>query len=304
LKNTGQRAGVLYALVAYSCWGLFPLYWKLLAQVPALQILGHRLLWSAVLVLGLVVGQQRWPEFQKLLAQRKSALGLLGSASILAVNWGIYIYGVNSNQVVETSLGYFMNPMVNVLLGVVVLRERLAWGQWLAVALAASGVGYAVAAMGRVPWLALALAVSFGFYGLLRKLIVVPPLLGLALETSWLAPLALIYLLLQPQPYFGQQLAPTLLLLGAGIVTALPLFCFSAAAQRLPLSTMGFFQYLAPSLQLLLGVFLYREPFTRQHIVLFGCIWSALLVYTAVTLGQRRSPEKKTNQPPESDTDR
>jgi chloramphenicol-sensitive protein RarD len=293
---TPNRLGVLYAILAYSSWGLFPVYWKLLQKVSAVEILCHRLVWSAVLLLAIVIGQQRLPELKQLLTKPKYALALLGSASILAVNWGIYIYGVNSDRVVETSLGYFMNPMVNVLLGVVVLRERLRWGQWLAVTLAASGVSYAVYAMGQVPWIALSLALSFGIYGLMRKLIIVPPLLGLALETSWLAPVALVYLLWQPNPFSVHQPSLGLLLLGAGVVTSLPLFCFSSAAQRLPLSTMGFFQYIAPSLQLMLGVLLYHEPFTRQHLILFGCIWSALLVYTVVTL--RAHPKASTAENP------
>jgi chloramphenicol-sensitive protein RarD len=290
-----NRLGVLYAILAYSCWGLFPLYWKLLKQVPPVEILSHRLLWSAVLVLGILVGQQRLRELLKLVARPKQAFALLGSASILAVNWGIYIYGVNSGRVVETSLGYFMNPIVNVLLGVVVLRERLHWGQWLAVLLAAAGVSYSVWGAGQMPWIALSLAISFGIYGLLRKLIVVPPLLGLALETSWLTPVALGYLLLQPDQQFGRQPIPTLLLLGAGVVTSLPLFCFSSAAQRLPLSTMGFFQYIAPSLQLLLGVWVYGEPFTRSSLVVFSCIWSALLLFTLVAIFKmpKTSPAEK-----------
>jgi chloramphenicol-sensitive protein RarD len=201
----------------------------------------------------------------------------------------------NSGRVVETSLGYFMNPIVNVLLGVVVLRERLHWGQWLAVLLAAAGVSYSVWGAGQMPWIALSLAISFGIYGLLRKLIVVPPLLGLALETSWLTPVALGYLLLQPDQQFGRQPIPTLLLLGAGVVTSLPLFCFSSAAQRLPLSTMGFFQYIAPSLQLLLGVWVYGEPFTRSSLVVFSCIWSALLLFTLVAIFKmpKTSPAEK-----------
>jgi chloramphenicol-sensitive protein RarD len=292
-----NRLGVFYAILAYSCWGLFPLYWKLLKQVPPVEILSHRLIWSAVLVVGILVGQQRFRELLKLCARPKHAVALLGSASILAVNWGIYIYGVNSGRVVETSLGYFMNPIVNVLLGVVVLRERLHWGQWLAVLLAAAGVSYSVWGKGQIPWIALSLAISFGIYGLLRKLIVVPPLLGLALETSWLTPLALVYLLLQPHQQFGREPVPTLLLLGAGVVTSLPLFCFGSAAQRLPLSTMGFFQYIAPSLQLLLGVWVYGEPFTHDSLVVFSCIWSALLLFTLVAIFKKpkAAPIRKTS---------
>ncbi len=286
---SAQRLGILYAILAYGSWGLFPIYWKLLGSVPALEILSHRMIWSGVLLLGILVIQNRGPDLLKLLRQPRRSLPLLASASILGFNWGLYIYGVNSDRVIETSLGYFINPLVCVLLGVIVLRERLQWGQWLAVLLAASGVGYSILAVGQVPWIALGLAFSFGLYGLLRKVIVVQPLMGLTVETCLLTPVAATYLLLQNNNHFGQSADITLLLIGCGVVTSFPLFCFNSAAQQLRLSTMGFFQYIAPSLQLLLGIWAFHEPFTSTNMIVFGLIWTALALYSGVSLLQRRA---------------
>jgi chloramphenicol-sensitive protein RarD len=285
-----QRLGVLYAILAYGSWGLFPVYWKLLGSVPALEILCHRMMWSGVLLLGILILRQGWQDLKALLSQPKRSLPLLGTASILAFNWGLYIYGVNSDRVVETSLGYFINPLVSVLLGVIILGERLRWGQWLAVLLAALGVSYSIVAAGQVPWIALGLAWSFGIYGLLRKIIVVPPFLGLTVETCLLTPVAMGYLLWHQGDRFGQSVPITLLLIGCGVVTSFPLFCFNSAAKQLQLSTMGFLQYLAPSLQLLLGVGLYHEPFTQTHFIVFGLIWTALALYSGVSLINRKAP--------------
>jgi chloramphenicol-sensitive protein RarD len=283
-----QRLGILYAILAYSFWGLLPVYWKLLGSVPALEILSHRMIWSGLLLLGILLIQSRGTDLLKLLRQPKRSLPLLASASLLAFNWGLYIYGVNSDRVIETSLGYFINPLVCVLLGVIVLHERLQWGQWLAVFLAASGVGYSVFAVGEVPWIALGLAFSFGLYGLLRKVIVVQPLMGLTVETCLLTPVAATYLLWHGDNQFGQSASVTLLLIGCGVVTSFPLFCFNSAAQQLRLSTMGFFQYIAPSLQLLLGIWAFHEPFTSTNMIVFGLIWTALALYSGVSFLNRK----------------
>ncbi|NJM66085.1 MAG: EamA family transporter RarD [Acaryochloris sp. RU_4_1] len=281
---TSQRLGIVYAILAYGTWGFFPVYWKLLGSVSALEILSHRMMWSGLLLLGILLIQKRWQDLSKLLSQPRQFLPLLGSASILAFNWGLYIYGVNSDRVIETSLGYFINPLISVLLGVIVLGERLQWGQWLAVLLAAAGVSYSVFAVGQVPWIALGLACSFGIYGLLRKVIVVQPLLGLAVETCLLTPVAMTYLLFHSSDRFGQSATITLLLIGCGVVTSFPLFCFNTAAQQLQLSTMGFLQYIAPSLQLGLGIWLYAEPFTTTNLIVFSCIWTALGLYSGISL--------------------
>ncbi|MGB0564279.1 MAG: EamA family transporter RarD [Spirulinaceae cyanobacterium] len=275
--------GIFYALLAYGSWGLLPIYWKLFGDVPAVEVLSHRMIWSLVFLLGLLLGQQRLDELKAVVRSPPRLRVLLLTATLIAFNWGIYIYGVNSDRVVETSLGYYINPLVTVLLGTVILRERLNRLQWLAVGLATVGVVHFVWDLGQVPWIALGLALSFAFYGLLRKVTAVTPLVGLAVETLTIAPLLLIlvgYWQVQGVGHFGRTLPLTLLFMGAGIVTSLPLLWFNNAAQRLPLSAMGFFQYIAPSLALLLGVFRYQEPFTPTHALTFGCIWLALGLYS------------------------
>lgn len=282
-----SQSGALYAVLAYFAWGLFPIYWKLFGQIPAIEVLSHRVLWSLVFLLGVLAIQQRGKEFIYLWRTPRKVFTLLLTALLLSVNWGLYIYGVNTDRVVETSLGYFINPLVSVLLGFVVLKERLHWGQQVAVALAVVGVTSFVWQLGTVPWIALSLAFSFAMYGLLRKIVPVAPLVGLAVETLWMAPIALLvagYGTATGTGHFMMSSWLTLLFVGAGVVTSLPLLWFNNAAKRLKLSTLGFFQYLAPTLQLLIGVLLYHEPFTRTHAATFGCIWLALLIYTTTSL--------------------
>ncbi|MDX2229605.1 MAG: EamA family transporter RarD [Leptolyngbyaceae cyanobacterium bins.349] len=284
---TLSQSGAFFAFLAYAAWGLFPIYWKFFGPIPAIEVLSHRIIWSMVFLLGILTWQHRGAEFRQLWRTPRKLGWLLLTASLLTVNWGLYIYGVNSDRVVETSLGYFINPLVNVLLGFVVLKERLHWGQRVAVVLATMGVAYFIWQLGTVPWIALSLAVSFALYGLLRKIVLVAPMVGLAIETLWLTPLACLFLtygLITGTGHFTATPHITLLLIGAGVVTSLPLLWFNNAAKRLRLSTLGFFQYLAPTLQLLLGVFLYHEPFTRTHVITFGCIWLALLTYSITSL--------------------
>lgn len=236
---------------------------------------------------GLLLLQRRKTEIRQLWQSPRRVAILLLTASLLTFNWGLYIYGVNTDRVVETSLGYFINPLVNVLLGFLFLKERLRQGQKIAVLLASLGVAYFIWQFGQVPWIALALAFSFAFYGLLRKMVAVAPLLGLAVETLLVTPVAIIfvgYWAAIDVGHFGVDSRLTLLLIGAGIVTSMPLLWFNNAAKRLRLSTLGFFQYLAPSVQLMLGVFLYHEPFTPTHAVTFGFIWLALMIYSVTSL--------------------
>jgi chloramphenicol-sensitive protein RarD len=290
---TPNHLGVLYALLAYGSWGLVPLYWKHFGTVPALEILGHRMVWSSLLLVMALAVQQNLPELKKLLVSPRRWLPLLLTSAILSLNWGLYIYGVSTSRIVETSLGYFINPLVNVLLGVLILKERLTWGQKGAVFLAALGVLNSVLMLGQIPWLALTLAVSFGFYGLLRKLIPVSPLVGLTMETCLLTPVAIAYLVFlntQHASHFAQNPTLALLFIGGGVVTSLPLLWFNNAAQRLRLSTLGFFQYLAPSLQLGIGVLVYHEPFTQAHLATFGLIWAALALYSVTSVLQNKAP--------------
>ncbi len=291
-SGQSERSGILFALLAYGSWGLFPLYWKQLNTVPALEILSHRMAWSLVLLLMLLGALGRWKTLRGLLRSRRSLAMLLASAAILACNWGIYIYGVNSDRVVETSLGYFINPLVTVLLGFLFLGERLGRWKQVAVAIAVVGVGGFILHSGQVPWLALFLALSFALYGLLRKVANVDPMAGLAVETMLLTPVAIAFLVYQHGNgvgSFGTSGWLTLLLAGCGVVTSMPLLWFNHAAKRLSLATLGFFQYVAPSLQFLLGVFLYREPFTQAYQIMFGFIWTALLMYSLSSWWERRA---------------
>jgi len=289
-SQSSASAGSLYALLAYGAWGLLPIYWKFFQQSSPVEVLSHRMIWSLVFLGGILLVQQRQAEVRALLKSPQNLRLLLVTALLLTGNWGLYIYGVNSDRVVETSLGYFINPLVSVLLGFLFLRERLHRGQQAAVLLAAIGGGYFVWQLGAVPWIALGLAFTFAFYGLLRKIVVVAPMVGLAIETLLITPVALtlvVYWQASGVGHFGETLPLSLLFIGAGVMTSLPLLWFNNAAKRLRLSTLGFFQYLAPSLQLMLGVFLYGEPFTPTHAVTFGCIWLALLVYSTTSWWQR-----------------
>ena len=274
-------------MLAYSTWGLLPIYWKMFGTTPAIEVLSHRMIWSAVFLSGILLVQRRLDDLLAMLRLPRQVLVLLLTASLLSFNWGLYIYGVNSDRVVEASLGYYINPLVTVLLGFVFLKERLYRGQQVAVALAVVGVGYFIWRLGTVPWIALALAISFAFYGLLRKVVPVAPLVGLAVETLLITPITLLFVVwlgVTGQGRFGESLPMTLLFIGAGVATSMPLLWFNNAAKRLKLATLGFFQYLAPSLSLLLGVFVYGEPFTPVHAVTFGCIWTALLLYSVTAL--------------------
>jgi chloramphenicol-sensitive protein RarD len=279
--------GIIYAILAYSAWGLLPIYWKLFGQTPAVEVLSHRIIWSMVFLTGLLFLRHRNAELTQLWRSPRQLGILLTTALLLTFNWGLYIYAVNSDRVIETSLGYYINPLVSVLLGFIFLKERLNRGQMLAVVLASLGVTNFIWHFGAVPWIALGLAFSFAFYGLLRKIVAAPPMAGLAIETLLVTPLALAwvsYLAMTKTGQLGTHWAISLLFVGAGITTSLPLLWFNNAAKRLRLSTLGFFQYIAPSLQLLIGVFLYQEPFTLVHAITFGFIWSALVIFSISSL--------------------
>jgi chloramphenicol-sensitive protein RarD len=286
-------AGVVYALLAYGTWGVLPVYWKLLAEVPLLEVLAHRVAGTVVFTAVLLAALRRTPELREALASPRERRALLASGALIAVNWGVFIWAVGVGRIVETSLGYYLNPIVNVLLGVAILGERLTRAQAIAAVLAAAGVGVMLVSHGTLPWIALVLAISFGLYGLMHKLTHVRAITALAIETGALAPLALGFLALGTEPAGGAlREGPAVaraLLLGAGPITALPLLWFGSAARRLRLSTLGLFQYLAPSLALLLAVFLYGEPFTRAHALAFLLIWSALALYTVDALQASRS---------------
>lgn len=275
-------AGVAYALGAFGLWGLFPLYFKAVATIPAPEVLSHRILWSALFVALLLVLLRQWPAVAVAMRDRNTLLRLLGSALLIALNWLVFIWAVANDRVLEGSLGYFITPLVSVLLGRLVLGEALSRLQWFAVALAAAGVGWMLAGVGRLPWVALVLAATFGSYGLARKTTSVGAAPGLFVETLLLLPLAAGFLLwLGDGGVFTHvSLRIDLLLAAAGLVTAVPLILFAQAARRLRLASVGLFQYITPTGHLLLAVFVFGEAFTPDHAVTFGCIWLALAMYS------------------------
>jgi len=281
----------LIGAAAYTLWGFFPLYLRTLIAVPAWQITAHRVVWACGLLLVLSAGAGKLKALRAV-RDRRAAAVFLGMALLLGVNWLTFVWAVNSGRAVEASLGYFINPLVNVLLGMIFLGERLRRGQWLAVGLAATGVIYLTVRYGSPPWVALILAVTFAFYGLLKKRSPLAALPGLTLETTLMLPAALAYLVwaeLNGIGAFGHMgTGSALLLAGTGAVTAAPLLLFAVAARTVPLSTLGLLQYISPSIQFVIGVLLFAEPFTAERAVGYGLTWLALVVFTLD--GLRRRP--------------
>ena len=285
-----MNPGLFYAFGAFTIWGLFPLYFVLIRQVAPFEVVLQRSLWSLVFLGLLLTGLKRWSWLKQVLAEPRKLPLFAFSALLLACNWLVYVYAIQSQQVVEASLGYFINPLVNVLLGVLVLREKLSRVKWVAVALAAAGVAWLTWHLGRLPWIALVLACSFGVYGLVRKTSSLGALEGLAMETLLLSPLVLPVLLWWTATHDGAwaqgDLGTSAWLALSGPLSALPLLLFAMAARRLPLATVGLVQYLSPSIQLLLGIWVFHEPFSTARLVGFGCIWAALALVSAEALRQ------------------
>ena len=283
------RVGVAAGLSAYLLWGFVPLFFKLLAHVPPLVVLSHRILWSAAFVGLVLTANRQWPDVVAAARRRATLLALAASTAMIAVNWFVFLWAITNNQVVQAGLGYFINPLVSVLLGIVFLRERLRAAQAGALLLAAAGVMVQVVARGSFPWVALTLAWSFAFYGLLRKTAPVGPLVGLFVETVLLVPAAawLVARSAGAAPHDPKTLA---LLAASGVVTAIPLILFATAARRLTMATLGFMQFLSPTCQLLLAVFAFGEPFTKWHLLSFGLIWVALALYSLESLRAHRRP--------------
>lgn len=291
--SDGQRwQGSVYALLAYGAWGFSPMFWKQVTGVSPLETLGHRVIWALVVFFLLLRFRGRAGELPGAIRDPRTRRAFALAAGLIAFNWCLYVYAVASSHIVESSLGYFINPLLNVALGMLFLGERLRPLQWIAVALAAAGVLQMSTGEAGVPWIALGLAASFGLYGLVRKTAPVDALLGSNLETLLLLPLALLYLgwlVATGQAGFVDAGTKTqVFLVASGLMTALPLLWFSNAARRLPLKTLGFFQYLAPSCQLLLGVLVYGEPFTSVQVRSFAFIWTALALFTAESQWHRR----------------
>ncbi len=285
-----MNKGFVYALCAYLTWGLLPIYWKSLHELPALEILSHRVVWSLLCVLLVLAVRQNWSWIRGI--SRKTLLTFVAVSILISVNWLTYIWAVNAGFVVESSLGYFINPLVNVLLGSIFLGERLRKLQWAAIGLAAAGVIYLTITYGALPWISLTLATSFGLYGLLKKTAALNSIHGLTLEMGLIFPFALGYLLYLA--FTGTAAFPEVglgiesLMIGAGVITAIPLLAFASAARRLTLTSLGLMQYIAPTIQFSLGVFLYHEPFSSAQLVGFILIWLALAAYTAESVLHNR----------------
>jgi chloramphenicol-sensitive protein RarD len=278
------RTGLLLGLGAYLSWGVLPLYFKALAHVDPFEIVAHRIVWSLLFLAALVTLWRRWPAIRAALAAPRVAITLGVTAVLIAINWLVYIWAVLNDHVLEGSLGYYLNPLVNILLGTLLLKEKLSRPRMAAVALAAAGVAVLAAGAGQGLWISLTLAVSFALYGFLRKVAPVDSLEGLSIETALLAPIALGWILWLQSRGLGSLAAhgmgTDLLLVLAGALTAIPLLLFTAAAKRLPYSTLGFLQYIAPSIQFLLAVFVFGEALTTAHLICFGAIWTALAIFT------------------------
>ncbi|KIP65461.1 MULTISPECIES: EamA family transporter RarD [Vibrio] len=291
-----SRQGILLAVGAYTMWGIAPIYFKSIAEVSPLEILSHRVFWSFFLLAALLHFGRQWRSVRDIIKNKTKMMYLISTAILVGANWLIFIWAVTSNHMLDASLGYYINPLINVLLGMVFLGERLRKLQWFAVVLAACGVLVQLIVFGSVPVVAIALAMSFGFYGLLRKKVSVEAQTGLFIETLVMLPAASIYLFfIASTPTSNMFENPWLLntlLIAAGVITTLPLLCFTGAATRLKLSTLGFFQYIGPSLMFLLAVLIYGEPFTSDKAITFAFIWGALVVFSFDGLRNNRKSRK------------
>ncbi len=289
-----QRLGVVYGLAAFSAWGLLPLYFKAVATVAPLEVLAHRIVWSLVLLLIVTVTRGQLGSIMTLFRDARTRLTLACTTCLIALNWGLFIWAIANDRLVEASLGYFINPLFNVLLGFVFLRERLRPLQSVAVVLAAASIVWLTVTFGRLPLVSIVLAVSFGFYGLLRKQVRATGVEGLTAETLMLSPIAVAWMIWREDQgalhFLHDGARINTLLLSAGILTALPLIWFAESARRLRLASVAFMQYLAPTGQLLLATLAFGEPFTRTHAISFGMIWIALILYTIDTVRGLRSP--------------
>ncbi len=298
---TEARRGLVYGFIAYGLWGAAPLFWKLLGGVSPIEALAHRVVWGVLAFAGIVAIAGAAPAVRAALADRKTVAVMALSGALLLVNWGTFVYSVASGHILDASLGYFINPLISVALGTLVLRERLRRLQWLAIGLAVAGVAILTWRAGRLPWISMVLALSFGAYGLVRKMARVESLAGSTVETALMAPIALVYLGVLAARGDGQlghaSATLQLLLVSTGLVTALPLLLFTSAARRLPLSTVGFLQYLAPTGQFILAVLLYDEPFAHDQLIAFVLIWLGLAAFSADLAVQSRVSRAQPNRP-------
>ncbi|WP_339180511.1 EamA family transporter RarD [Oceanobacillus sp. FSL W7-1293] len=299
MEDKSLQQGAVITFAAYLLWGIFPIYWKFLEHVPAGEVLAHRIVWSLIFMIFLVLVTGNWRELietvHELKKDKKKTIAIITASIVISINWFLFIFSVQHGHVLQASLGYYINPLISILLAVFVLKEKTTKGQVLSFLLAGIGVVYLTLSYGVFPWISLLLAITFGFYGLIKKTLHLHAMYGLTIETLVVAPIALLYLLFVPSegsftfsPLFA---ADNLLLIGAGGVTAIPLLLFAAGAKRIPLAMVGFLQYVAPTIMFFLGVFLYNETFTVHHMITFALIWAALIIYMASIY--RDAPRRK-----------
>lgn len=289
LSTTDRRAGMAYGIIAFTAWGFLPLYWKLLKAVPPEEILAHRVFWSFIYVGIMLIYTGNFSKVKEVLRDRRNIVLVLLASILITINWFTYIWAVNSNYVLQTSIGYYINPLVVSLLSIVVLKERFSLGEVVALLLATIGVLIQTFSYGKFPWVALIIAVSFALYGLVKKLLTIDSMTGLALETTVIAPFALIFILTREFQGTGGTLqslpiATLLLLTLSGVATATPLLWFAKGAQKIEFSTIGFLQYISPTITMFLGIFVFKEVFSKTHFISFGFIWAALVVFTFAKL--------------------
>ncbi|MFD1064593.1 EamA family transporter RarD [Oceanobacillus locisalsi] len=299
MEDKSLKQGAVITFLAYLLWGIFPIYWKFLEHVPAGEVLAHRIVWSLVFMVFLVLVTGNWRHLmetvQELKKDKKKTIAIVTASIVISINWFLFIFSVQHGHVLQASLGYYINPLISILLAVFVLKEKTTKGQVLSFILAGIGVLYLTLSYGVFPWISLLLALTFGFYGLIKKTVNLHAMYGLTIETLVVAPIALLYLIFIPlegsftfSPFFAPD---NLLLIGAGVVTAVPLLLFAAGAKRIPLAMVGFLQYVAPTIMFFLGVFLYNETFTVHHMITFALIWFALVIYMVSIY--RDTPRKK-----------
>jgi len=295
VSTNESKAGVLFALAAYGMWGFAPMYFKLLQDMPALEIMVHRIVWSVAALFILLVALRHHHKVFRVLQSPKTLMILLVSGILLAGNWGLFIWAVNEDHLLDASLGYYINPLLNVFLGRLFLGEKLRRLQQCAVALAVTGVAILIISFGKLPWIALVLASSFAIYGLLRKKIAVESIPGLAIESVIMLPFAIWFWITMASPasnMFTNTISMNLILVAAGIVTVAPLLCFTAAARRIQYSTLGFFQYIGPSIMFVLAVMLYGEPLDNERLITFGFVWSGLVLFSFDSIRHYRKQRK------------
>jgi len=286
MENKEEKVGIIYITAAYILWGFLPIYWKLIDHVPADEILAHRIVWSFILMICIVLSLRKWPPFvqecKRIFNNKKQLLIITSASIVISLNWLTYIWAVNSDYVIQTSLGYYINPLVSILLGMLVLKETLTKRQWFSFAIAGIGVLYLTFSFGVFPWVSLVLAFTFGLYGLLKKMVDISAMFGLTIETMIVTPIAAIYLLAFPAQTISVNSFSSgtgVLLIGAGVATAIPLLLFASGAKHIPLAMIGFLQYIVPTIMLVLGVFLFKETFSTAHFIAFALIWIALIIY-------------------------